>query len=237
MSKSLRNIIAICIAILPINIIMIWYRLTQTESFSTSDMMVYPLLFGGSSIILILLLNKYLLKDSFKETFNSGVSTWYLDILVGIGLSAIYFVMFFIERSTLYQWIPNDQPQNTELIDTMIDLANDPILMILWFGPVLWIGVALFEELSRTFLLKCLWNINKNKDWEIIAIILASALIGIVHLYQGTAGIISIGLKSVVVGFYFYKYRRLFPLIVSHVIYDGLQLAFFIIQFQNWMII
>jgi len=110
MNSTFRNILAISIAILPINLIMIWYRLTQIESFSTSDMLVYPILFGGASIILILLLNKYLIKDSFKETFNSGDGKWYWDILVGIGLSVIYFVMFFLERATIYQWIPNNQP-------------------------------------------------------------------------------------------------------------------------------
>jgi len=233
MSKAIKNIIAISIAILPINIIMIWYRLTQTENFSTTDMTVYPLLFGGGTIILILLLNKYLLKDTFKETFNSGKGTWYWDILVGIGLTIIYFTMFFIERATLYQWIPNRNPPNTELINVMMDLANSPLLMIIWFGPVLWIGIALFEELSRVFLLKTLWNMNDSKDWQLLAILLASTLIGLVHLYQGTAGVISIALKGVVVGLYFYKYRRLLPLIISHGLYDGLQFAFFIIQFQR----
>ena len=212
---------------------MIWYRLTQTENFSTTDMTVYPLLFGGGTIILILLLNKYLLKETFKETFNSKNGTWYWDVLIGIGLCVIYFAMFFLERATLYQWIPNPNPPNTELINVMIDLANSPLLMIIWFGPVLWIGIALFEELSTTFLLKTLWNINDNKDWQIIAIFLTSTLIGFVHMYQGTAGIISIGLKSVVVSFYFYKYRRLLPLIVSHGLYDGLQFAFFVMQFRN----
>jgi len=67
MNRILKNIIAISIAILPINIIMIWYRLTQTEDFSTTDMTVYPLLFGVGTIILILLLNKYLLKTRLKK--------------------------------------------------------------------------------------------------------------------------------------------------------------------------
>lgn len=233
MNNALKNIIAICIAILPINAIMIWYRLTQTENFTTTDMTVYPLLFGGGTIVLILLLNKYLLKASFTETFNSGKGTWYWDIFIGLALTVLYFAMFFLERATLYQWIPNNNPPNTELIDVMIDLANSPWLMLIWFGPVLWIGIALFEELSRTFLLKTLWNIKDNKEWHIIAIFLASTLIGLVHMYQGTAGIISIGLKSVVMCFYFYKYRRLLPLVVSHGLYDGLQFAFFIMQFQQ----
>ena len=106
MSTIFKNLLAISIAILPINIIMIWYRLTQTENFSTTDMTVYPLVFGGGISVLILLLNKYLIKDSFKETFNSGKGTWYWDIAVGLALTAIYFAMFFIERATLYRWIP-----------------------------------------------------------------------------------------------------------------------------------
>jgi len=232
MNKILRNIFAVSIAILPINLIMIWYRLTQTENFSTTDMIVYPLLFGGGSIVLILLLNKYLLNENFKATFNSGKGTWYWDVLIGLGLTAIYFAMFFAERATLMQWLPRNNPPNTELINVMIDLANNPLLMIIWFGPVLWIGIAIFEELSRTFLLKCLWNTSNNKNWHIAVIFLASTLIGITHLYQGLYGIISIGLKSVVVSLYFYKYRRLLPLILSHGLYDGLQFAFFIIQFR-----
>ena len=212
---------------------MIWYRLTQTDDFSTTDMTLYPLLFGGGTIILILLLNKYLIKDTFKETFNSGKGIWFWDILVGIGLTVIYFGIFFVSRATLYQWIPNNNPPNTELINTMIDLANSPLLVLIWFGPVLWIGVSLFEELSRIFLLKCLWNINDNRNWQVLSIILASSLIGVVHLYQGLAGIISIGIQGLVAGFYFYKYRRLFPLIIAHGLYDGLQFAFFVMQFQN----
>jgi membrane protease YdiL (CAAX protease family) len=231
-NRVLKNILAISIAILPINLIMIWYRLTQTENFTTTDMTVYPLLFGGGSIILILILNKFLLKDSFKTTFNSGKGTWYWDIPVGFGLTAVYFAMFFAERATLMQWLPRNNPPSTELINVMVDLAHNPLLMIIWFGPVLWIGIALFEELSRTFLLKCLWNTSENKGWQITVIFLASALIGFAHLYQGVYGIITIGLKSVVMSFYFYKYRRLLPLIISHGLYDGLQFAFFIIQFQ-----
>ncbi len=232
MNNTFRNLLAIGIAILPINFIMIWYRLTQTDNFSTTDMTVYPLLFGGGTIILILLLNKYLIKDTFIETFNSGEGTWYWDVVIGVGLTAVYFAMFFIERATLYQWIPRNSPPNSELINVMIDLANSPMLMIIWFGPVLWIGIALFEELSRIFLLKCLWNINENKNWQFIAILLASTLIGLVHLYQDTAGVISIGIKSVIMSLYFYRYRRILPLIISHGLYDGFQFAFYIMQIR-----
>jgi membrane protease YdiL (CAAX protease family) len=233
MKNGFPNILAICIGILPINILMIWYRLTQTEGFTTTDMMIYPLLFGGGSILLILLLNKYLLKDSFKVTFNSGKGKWYSDTIAGLVLTVIYFAEFFLSRLTIYQWIPRRQPTNTELLDVMMEVANSPVLLIIWFVPILWIGIALYEEISRTFLLKCLWNINDNRNWHFVAIFLASTLIGVVHLYQGMAGIISIGLKGLISAFYFYKYRRLFPLVLSHGLYDGLQFAFFIMQLRG----
>lgn len=151
MTRTARHILAISIAILPINLAMIWYRLTQTENFSTMDMTVYPLVFGGGSILLILLLNTYLLKDTFTGAFNAGKGTWYTDVFAGLGLTVVYFTMFFVARATIYRWIPVYNPPSTELINAMADLANSPPLMVVWFGPVLWIGIALFEELSRVF--------------------------------------------------------------------------------------
>lgn len=67
MNRKLKNLIAICVGILPINVIMIWYRLTHSEGFTTVDMLVYPLMFGGGNILLILALNKYLLNEKSKE--------------------------------------------------------------------------------------------------------------------------------------------------------------------------
>ena len=209
---------------------MIWYRLSGDGSFSPSEMLTYPLIVGGGLSIVIYLLNKYLLKANFKETFNNGHGNLITDILIGIGLTVIYFFMFYVERHTLYQWIPNTQPPNDDLFNTIREIANDPLMIVLWFGPVLWIGVALFEELSRVFMLKCLWNVRQDKVWEVVVIFLTSALIGMAHIYQGTAGAVSIGLKSVVVCFYFYKYRRFLPLVISHALYDGLQFAVLITQ-------
>lgn len=71
MNHRTKNILAICIGVLPVNIALIWYRLVQTESFTTFDMFVYPLIFGGFNILLILALNTYLLKLKISN-FNSG---------------------------------------------------------------------------------------------------------------------------------------------------------------------
>jgi hypothetical protein len=36
-----------------------------------------------------------------------------------------------------------------ELLGLMLDMRESPWLVLIWFGPVLWIGIALFEELTH----------------------------------------------------------------------------------------
>ena len=103
--QKLNNIIAIAVGILPIYTILIWYRLTHEKVFTLSDMLVYPLIFGGGNILLILALNKYLLKQKIND-LNSGISKWYWDILVGFVLSVIYFIFMSVERVTIARVLP-----------------------------------------------------------------------------------------------------------------------------------
>lgn len=231
-TNRLKYIIAILIGVLPIYVWMIWYRLTHSPVFETYELLAYPLIFGGGNIILILLLNKYLLKEPLSS-FNTGKGGITTDIIVGFLLTVIYFVLFFLDRVTIANWLPSGPPPSNELIDLMVDLSNNPVLLTIWLGPVVWIGVALFEEISRTFFLLCLWKLSDKKQWIYSSIIIVAVFVGVAHLYQGMFGIVSIGIKGLVMGLYYYKYRRILPLVISHALYDSIQVIFFINQFNN----
>lgn len=229
MSQKLKNILAICIGIIPFNIVMLWYRLTHAEGFTTYDMLVYPLIFGGGIILLILALNKYLLKQKISE-FNPGKGKWYWDILIGLGLTGIYFTLMFIEQTTISRLLPQGRPPSQEVINLMINLADNPVLLVIWLGPVVWIGVAVFEEMQRIFFMNCLWSLSKNKYWELFIILFVAVVWGFMHLYQGVFGIISVSIQGVIMGAYYYKFRRIWPLIISHALYDSIQIIMFVIQ-------
>ncbi len=232
MNQTLKNLLAIAVGILPINVIMIWYRLTQTDTFTTIDMLVYPLLFGGGNIVLILVLNKFLLKQKIKD-FNPGSGKWYWDITAGIILTIIYFGLLIIEQKTITDYLPQAKPASQELINLLVDLANNPVLLAIWLGPVVWIGVALFEELQRIFFLNCLWKLSGNHYWQLFTIFLVSVIWGVAHLYQGTFGIISVSIQGLVMSLYYYRYRRIWPLIVSHALYDSVQIMMMVIQIRS----
>nr|NIM01606.1 CPBP family intramembrane metalloprotease [Acidobacteriota bacterium]NIM63267.1 CPBP family intramembrane metalloprotease [Acidobacteriota bacterium]NIO60060.1 CPBP family intramembrane metalloprotease [Acidobacteriota bacterium]NIQ31131.1 CPBP family intramembrane metalloprotease [Acidobacteriota bacterium]NIQ86240.1 CPBP family intramembrane metalloprotease [Acidobacteriota bacterium] len=61
----------------------------------------------------------------------------------------------------------------------------------------------------------------------------SAVLIGLVHWSQGPYGIVTVAIKSAVAGALYHKLRRLLPLIVAHVLYDGVQVAALLITYPR----
>ncbi|MEN8187515.1 MAG: hypothetical protein ABFR05_10345, partial [Bacteroidota bacterium] len=155
--KTVKTIISLSIIVFIPFGLMIWYRNHQTTGFASNELILYPLLFGGGSILLLYLVKKYFLKEELSD-FNSGRGSIAKDIFWGLILTAMYFILFYIERATLSNILTFRS--NQELLGLMLDMRKDPLLLILWFGPVLWIGIALYEELIRVFMLTSLWKFS-----------------------------------------------------------------------------
>ena len=228
--KNFRSAIALTLVVFIPFGIMIWMRTQQTTGFSSLEMITYPFLFGGSSILILLLLKKYFLKEKLKD-FNAGEGNWSTDIAWGLGLTLIYFILFFLERMTLSKVL--ESHSNLELLNLMLDMRERPLLLIIWFGPVLWIGVAFYEELIRVFILTSMWKWSEHIVWVSTVILCSAVLVGLVHWSQGPYGMVTLGIKSLVSGFYFYKKRRLMPLVYAHVLYDGLQVGMLLLTYPE----
>ncbi len=229
MSK-LKSIIALTIVVFIPFGLMIWIRLHQSTGFASKELILYPLLFGGASILITILLKKFFLKERLSD-FNSDSGKWYTDLGWGILLTLIYFTLFFIFRFTLSNVLNFNS--NTELLQLMLDMRENPILLFLWFGPVLWIGIAFFEELIRAFILTSLWKWSKKMLWISFVIVFAAILVGLAHWSQGSYGIVTIAIKSIVSGIFYYNKRRLMPLVYAHVLYDGLQVAMLLLTYPE----
>jgi membrane protease YdiL (CAAX protease family) len=225
----MKRMTALLLAVFLPAALMIAYRMRQTTAFASVELIVYPLLFGGAGIALILLLKTKFLRESLSD-FNVPPGRVAVDLAWGVALAAAYFVLFFLDRP-LRGVLPS-QP-NTELLGLMLDMRENPWLLVAWFGPVLWIGIALYEELLRAFLLTTAWSFSNRRAWAVIVVILAAILFGVLHWPQGSFGIVSIAIKSIVTGGFYYYRRRLLPLVVAHVLYDGLQVAALLITYPR----
>ena len=210
--------------------LMIWTRTHQSTEFASTELIVYPLFFGGLSIALLVLIKKYFLREKLSD-FNSGKGRWTTDIAWGLLLTTIYFILNFVARITLSNILQFNS--NMELLGLMLDMRNNPMLLLIWFGPVLWIGIALYEELIRVFILTSLWKWSDRFLWGIVAIIISVIIIGLAHWSQGSYGVVTIGIKSLVTGYFFFKKKRLMPLVYGHVLYDGIQVAMLLLTYPE----
>ena len=66
-----------------------------------------------------------------------------------------------------------------------------------------------------------------------MVILITSLLMGFGHWSQGPYGIVTITIKSLVACYFFYKKRRLMPLVYAHVLYDGIQVAALLITYPE----
>lgn len=230
MNPKIKSLIALSIVVFIPFGLMLWIRNHQSTGFASIELILYPLLFGGSSIGILYLLKRYFLKENIGD-FNSGSGKWSTDIAWGFFLTVAYFVLFYVERLSLSN-ILGFNP-NMELLGLMLDMRQSPLLLILWFGPVLWIGIALYEELVRVFLLTSLWKWSENILWAFMAILISASIIGLAHWSQGSYGMVTIGIKSLVSGYFFYKKRRLMPLVYAHVLYDGIQVGMLLLTYPE----
>lgn len=228
--NKLKSFIALSIIVFIPFGLMLWVRNHQSTGFASIELIIYPLLFGGLSIAILFLIKKYFLKDKLSD-FNSGQGKWYKDLAWGLLLTILYFILFYLERLTLSNILQFNS--NMELLGLMLDMRENPILLFIWFGPVLWIGIALYEELIRIFILTSLWKWSKSIVWGISVILISALIIGLAHWSQGSYGMITIGIKSLVSGYFFYRKRRLMPLVYAHVLYDGLQVAMLLLTFPE----
>lgn len=228
--NKFKSIIALTVIVFIPFGLMIWIRNHQSTGFASIELIAYPLLFGGASILLIALIKTKFLKEDLKD-FNTGQGNWMSDVAWGFALTVTYFILFYLERITLSNILEFNP--NMELLGLMLDLGKSPLLLLIWFGPVLWIGIAMYEELIRVFILTSLWKWSESIIWMITVILFSAILIGLVHWSQGYYGMVTIAIKSTVSGYFFLKKKRLMPLVYAHVLYDGLQVAALLLTYPD----
>jgi len=216
--SAVIQIMSVVLGLGPIYGFAIWAHLSIGRSYTVQEMITYPLVFGGATIVWIVLLLRLMCRERVKE-LNLKIGSFKRDLIHGLILFAIFFAFMFVDQATISQVLPRSQSGDfTPLLEALL---NNPLVFLLWFGPVVWIGVAVFEELTRVFLISRLLKVWPSLIGKIVAILLASILFGVAHLYQGPAGMVSVGVLSLFAGVYYVQWGRVLPLILAHALFDS----------------
>jgi len=149
--------------------------------------------------------------------------TWWKDILIGIALVPVTLGIFLLLRDPLYSLFP--RPETSAIGDFFYQVSLNPKYFYLLLGPGLLIGAAIWEELNRAFLLSRLWKIADHQAWRWFSILLAAILNGLVHMYQGPAGMINTGIYGLIVAILYNKSGRVLPMMTAHYLHAALQIV------------
>ena len=82
-------------------------------------------------------------------------------------------------------------------------------------------------------LLRRLWRLWGGPAGRWGGLLVVSALFGLVHCYQGMAAVISIGLMSILVGWFFMATGRIRALIVAHALFDSIQIVTVVVAIRQ----
>ncbi len=231
LSHRATQLLAVVIGVLPFYGFVSWAHLTREDPYSLQDLFLYPLVVGTLGIIWLIFLHTALCGEKLSG-LNLRSASWSSDLIAGILLMLLSFALKIVEGVTILQWLPRDPPA-PELLNLIKGVAESPWLLALWLGPVVWIGVALFEELSRVFLLSRLWSLSNRPTARWAALFFSALLFGAAHLYQGVSGVISVATFGLLWGLAYFLWGRVWPLIVAHALFDSIQVGWVVIQIRG----
>ena len=218
-------------AIAPMAVLTIWMYGIRDSAPSIQEFFLGPMLFGGAMIFWLLYLHIVVCRDDLQSIgFRlTGLSR---DVVIGAALG-VGFLFLKYWTDPLFYDLFEARPPSAEIIQLITVVANDTWLLVLWLGPVVWIGIAGFEELWRVVVLRRFWAAFPSASGKWGSLVLVSVLIGIAHGYQGPAAILSIMMKSMLMGWYFMATGRTRALIVAHAVYDSVQILMAVISIRQ----
>jgi hypothetical protein len=191
-------VVAVCV---PLYVFALWSHLSQ-QTITLRELFLYPLLLGGGNVLLALVIYRFICGERIAS-LNLKAGKWFADVLVGILLATVFLGLLVLQQVVQSRWLPRAaSPPPQTLLTLFQGIVNNPLLLALWLGPVAWLGVATFEELSSIFMLNRLWTVWSQPLVRWLILLVSACLFGLIHIYQGPISVVAIALQGSLYGWY-----------------------------------
>jgi membrane protease YdiL (CAAX protease family) len=227
-----RNLVALALGLLPPYLFVLFARLSQGRGFTLHEMVFYPLVVGTASLVSMLVLLRYVCGEPVSALNRRGGSLL-RDTAAGAALAIALVVFTFVSQPVLSRLVaPHRNPDAMTLV---VGLIENPLLLVIWFGPVLWIGVAAFEEVARVFCMTRIMSVWPGAAGQWGAVAVSTAAFGLMHYYQGPTGVIGTGVIGLMCALLYVRRGRIWPLIVGHALYDAWSIGMAVVMVSRGM--
>ena len=171
--KAWVQVLALLLGVAPVYAMTILSHLSRDQPYSLNEIFFYSTVVGSIGIVVLFLLLRFLCGERIGD-LSMKQGRWWLDVLVGIALAALTLGVHTLLQNPLNRMFPREPMSGLGVF--FKGLAYNPWRFAAFVGPVLWIGVAGFEELTRVFLLTRLWKIESARWWRWFGVLLSAAL-------------------------------------------------------------
>ena len=225
------QLLGAALAAVPLVALALWMYVVREQTPTLGMMLGGPLVGGGILIVWTLLIHRAICGDRLAA-LGLRTDRWWLEGALGVVLAVVLLALHMVLNPLLARLFP-PQPPPEEILELLGGLSRSPGLLALWLGPVVWIGIAGFEEVWRVHMLRRLWRVLPGRAGNWAVIVGCAALVAGVHLYQPPAIMLSIGLLSLLKGWYFLRTGRFWSLVVAHALYDSVQVVATVIAIRG----
>ncbi|NRD23603.1 CPBP family intramembrane metalloprotease [Winogradskyella litoriviva] len=219
--KSFKIKILVEIAIVFLTIVTIKHLADYFEVIGAGSIAIWC----GIIVSTIFMKQNKIKSKAFGPQIPKGTKNWLINILIALGTVILVFSIMGLIVKPILESFGLTNP--ADVADRFAFFMGKPLVFISYLITVVWFGAALGEELLfRGYLLNRLVEFTgNNKSGIIIALITHAVIFGMLHIYQGLAGVIATGCIALIFGsVYFIIKRKLFPIIIAHGIINSFSL-------------
>jgi membrane protease YdiL (CAAX protease family) len=184
--------------------------------------MFYLAVISPLAIVIALLLLRFLCGENRRD-LNLRPGKLSSDLLAALILSPVILVANLVSNYFLSELL-SVSASNTSIRDLFVEVANKPGLLVLFVGPLMFLGAA-SEELIRVFLLSRLWKVWPSTIGTLVAVVISACLFGLIHVYRGPVHVAWTTIFGLLMALYYFRFGRVVPLILAHYATNALQVA------------
>ena len=223
-SKAWIQLLAVVIGVLPLYSSLIIYQLRRDQPFSIQAFIFYLAVIAPLTIVIVLLLLRFLCGENPRD-LNRRPGKLSSDLLAALILSPVILVANVTSTYFLSELLP-ESASNTSVRNLFVEVAGNPRLLVLFVGPLIFLGAA-SEEVIRVFLLSRLWKVWPSTTGKSVTVVISACLFGLIHVYRGPVAVGWTAIYGLVVALYYFRYGRVVPLILAHYLTNALQVIVF----------
>jgi membrane protease YdiL (CAAX protease family) len=178
---------------------------------------IFTLFLSWSPVLLI----GYLLVRSGEGWRGIGLGRfdWRADGLVGLGLWIASFILVLI-LARVFEFLGQN---NVDFLPSQLPL---------WFRIVDAFVIAITAGVTEEVVVRgyAQTRLEQLKMPTAVILLLPTAIWGLLHLYEGAGPTVTIFCLGLLYAWYYYRTRRLWPIIIAHALFDLTQLALLLTQ-------